>query len=295
MDDRLTTSSLAALLVIPAALGGARLVQARLEPELVGPGVISTEGQETFPAEDPVDGSLWFSRYEDDFDEQTIYLARRTGDGWAEPEVAPFSGAWGDRAPRFSPDGSHLYFTSNRPPLAGGEVGDMNIWATVRGEAGTWGPPFLVESPVSVAGAPDIHSAVTATGTVYLASRRPGSLGRSDIFRIPRHEDGYGEAEHLPPPINDELSQPDLFVSADESWMILVITDHPSGLGGDDLFFSRLENDEWSEPRNLGAPINSDAYEYGPTLSGDGQYLYFTSHRGGSANIYRVPVSSLGI
>ncbi|MCH9014226.1 MAG: PD40 domain-containing protein [Gemmatimonadetes bacterium] len=28
--------------------------------------------------------------------------------------------------------------------------------------------------------------------------------------------------------------------------------------------------------------MNSSEYEYGPTLSGDGRYLYFTSHRAGS-------------
>lgn len=85
------------------------------EPELVAPGVISTDGRhETFPALDPVDGSLWLSVYTNDFDQQTILRAERAGDGWAPPEVVTFSGRWGDRAPRFTPDGRRLYFTSHR-------------------------------------------------------------------------------------------------------------------------------------------------------------------------------------
>ncbi len=264
-----------------------------VEVELVAEGVISTDGNETFPTEDPVDGALWFSTYEGGFDDQTIVVARRDGDSWAPPEVAPFSGQWGDRAPRFSSDGSRLYFTSNRPTAAGGEEGDMNIWVVSRRQGGGWGEPELVPAPVSVAEGRDIHNVVTADGTIYVASNRPGGRGRSDIYRIPRTNGEYGEVQPLPAPINDELSQPDLYVSPDASWMILVITEHPSGLGGDDLYISRLENGVWSEPANLGAPINSPEYEYGPTVSRDGDYLYFTSHRRGSADVYRVPISAL--
>lgn len=39
--------------------------------------------------------------------------------------------------------------------------------------------------------------------------------------------------------------------------------------------------------------INSAEYEYGPTISADGEYLYLTSHRGGSADVYRVGLWSV--
>jgi hypothetical protein len=68
--------------------------------EVVGQGVISTDRNETFPAEDPTTGALWFSVYDSSFDAQTIMFAERTASGWAEPDVAPFSGHWSDRAAR---------------------------------------------------------------------------------------------------------------------------------------------------------------------------------------------------
>ena len=105
----------------------------------------------------------------------------------------------------------------------------------------------------------------------------------------------WGAAEHLPAPVSSELSQPDLLVDREERWMILVITDHPAGLGGDDLFVVTRTGGGWSEPRPLPAPINSSEYEYGPTLSPDGRILYYTSHRDGSADVYRVPVAELGL
>ena len=61
-------------------------------PERVAPGVISTDLNETFPAEDPLDGSLWFSRYENNFGEQTIWMASRSASGWEPPEIVSFSG-----------------------------------------------------------------------------------------------------------------------------------------------------------------------------------------------------------
>ena len=114
-------------------------------------------------------------------------------------------------------------------------------------------------------------------------------MGRSNIYRI----GADGAVTHLAAPINDERSQPDLWVAPDESWMILVITDHPQGLGGDDLFVSVRRNGVWSSPVNAGAPLNSAEYEYGPTVSPDGRWLYYTTHRGGSADVVRVPISTL--
>jgi Tol biopolymer transport system component len=254
--------------------------------ELVGQGVISTERNETFPAENPVDDSLWFSVYDDSFDAQTIMLARRTERGWAAPEVAPFSGEWGDRAPRFSMDGTILYFSSNRPRTPNGSPADMNIWQVHRA-GDSWGKPELMGSPLN-SDAEDFHTSTT-NQAIWLASNREGGRGRSDIYRVGEN----GGVEHLAAPINDENSQPDLWVSPDESWMILAITDRPGGYGGDDLYLSRFDGESWSVPTNLGPEINSAEYEYGPTVSADGEYLYFTSHRRGSADVYRVLLETL--
>ena len=81
-------------------------------------------------------------------------------------------------------------------------------------------------------------------------------------------------------------------MSPDGRWMILVVTEHPQGLGGDDLFLSEFKNGVWSALRHLPAPINSAEYEYGPSVSPDGKWLYFTSHRsGGNGDVYRVEMA----
>lgn len=249
--------------------------------ERVGAGIISTDRNETFPSIDPLTGSLWFSVYDDSFDAQTIMFSRPTDSGWNEPEVASFSGDWGDRAPRFSVDGSTLYLTSSRPGMRARDRTDMDLWR-VRRNGSLWSAAERLGYPVNTA-ANDMHAGV-ADGALWFASSRESSLGRSDIYRI----GDDGTETHWPAPVNSELSQPDLWISSDESWMILVISDHPDGYGGDDLYLSRFADDVWSSPDNLGPEVNSGEYEYGPAVSPDGGYLYFTSHRGGNADVYRV-------
>jgi len=267
-------------------VGATSLVAQQLEVEIVGSGVVSTEANETFPAEDPMTGALWFSVYERAFAAQTIMVAPRGPAGWSTPVPASFSGRWGDRAPRFSPDGSTIYFTSDRPRTEGAESGDMNIWQVRRAGSG-WGEPELLASPFNSESA-DIHAAATPDA-LWLASSREGGRGRSDIYRV----SWDGEVHHLSESINTELSQPDLWVNAEGTVMVLAITDHPDGYGGDDLYLSRFDGTSWSTPLNLGPAVNSAEYEYGPTASRDGQFLLFTSHKAGSADTYRVSLAAL--
>lgn len=268
----------------PAESGRAEAVAMDVA-EVVAPGVVSTDLNQTFPAIDPVTGDLWYSEYEDSFDEQTIRVARALSEGWSAPEVARFSGRWGDRAPRFSPDGAVLYFTSNRPIPGAAPDGDMNIWAVTREEQGWSDPEPVAEMNSS---APDMHVSVSERA-VWLASGREGGFGRSDLYRVGPD----GAVTHIGDELNDELSQPDLWVSSDESWMILAVTDHPDGLGGDDLFIARNVDGRWTAPVNLGPDVNTAEYEYGPWVADD--YLYFTSHRDGPSHVYRIPLARIGV
>jgi DNA-binding beta-propeller fold protein YncE len=74
-------------------------------------------------------------------------------------------------------------------------------------------------------------------------------------------------------------------VSRDERTLYIA-----SNRSGDfDIWASEREGDEWSEPQNIGAPINTSAREQGPFVSRDGRSLYFYSDRdnpGGQTDIY---------
>ncbi len=56
---------------------------------------------------------------------------------------------------------------------------------------------------------------------------------------------------------------------------MLVFTSRKSGLGGFELWYSYRNGANWSSPSNFGRPINSASNEGTPSLSPDGDYLYF--------------------
>lgn len=48
-----------------------------------------------------------------------------------------------------------------------------------------------------------------------------------------------------------------------------------NGLGKFDLWYSEYANGEWSRPANVGKPVNSASNEGNPSISADGQRIYF--------------------
>ena len=74
-----------------------------------------------------------------------------------------------------------------------------------------------------------------------------------------------------------DVGQPSL--SADEKTLYFA-SNKPGGYGGTDIYYSELVNNEWSEPINLGADVNSSASESYPFIHSSGK-LYFSSDRDG--------------
>lgn len=70
-------------------------------------------------------------------------------------------------------------------------------------------------------------------------------------------------------------------ISADGNFMVFTACDRRDSKGGCDLYYTRKKNGEWMEPINMGPVINTPAWESQPSLSADGQMLYFTSNRKG--------------
>ena len=122
-----------------------------VEPELLGPGIISGPVADAAPAFSPDGQTVYFHRSGVAM-HGTILVSRLRAGVWSRPEVAAFSGQWQDIEPAMSPDGSYLIFSSNRPVVAGGKVlngvwnsqpypgGGGNLWRVDRVGAG-WGEP----------------------------------------------------------------------------------------------------------------------------------------------------------
>ncbi len=64
------------------------------------------------------------------------------------------------------------------------------------------------------------------------------------------------------------------------------------GLGSCDLFISRRIGDRWTEPVNLGPPVNSRVWESQPSMASDGRTLYFVRGMHGAGGIRSMDIHS---
>lgn len=74
-------------------------------------------------------------------------------------------------------------------------------------------------------------------------------------------------------------------------------SDRPGGKGGKDIYVSILINGKWSDPLNLGSPINTAGDEVFPYIASDGS-LYFSSDGQvglGGQDLYRVHENASGL
>lgn len=288
----------------------------KVEPELFGEGVVSTGFDERDGALAPDGRSFYFTKsVRDNDDLMVIVFARYKDGGWQEPEVAPFSGRYRDKNPFISADGTKLYFSSDRPVTGTQPKTDFDIWVVEKKGQG-WGKPRNLGPPINTA-AEEQSPYLTAAGTLYFASDRPGGRGNSDIYLSKWAGGQFSTPENLGEAVNAEGAE--MAVCAEqEGRFIIFSSSRKGGIGNLDLYISRHENGRWTTAQNLDFGINTGAVESSPSFSPDGRYLFFSSTRGmgqsgyqaermtysvllkkirgarnDSADIYRLPVSAL--
>jgi len=81
--------------------------------------------------------------------------------------------------------------------------------------------------------------------------------------------------------INTEYNEGAQTISSDGKLLFFAACTRNDGKGSCDIYFSRKKGDEWSLPQNAGSPVNSAAWESQPSISANGEYLYFVSARKG--------------
>jgi tetratricopeptide (TPR) repeat protein len=144
------------------------------------------------------------------------------------------------------------------------------------------------------------HITVTPDGQQkFFSSDRPGGYGGRDIYRIVKQRDGSWSApENLGPKINTPYDEDAPFLAIDNKTMYFS-NNGPNSMGGFDIFMTtKDENDQWSDPVNLGAPINSTSDDIYYTTTVDGKTGYITSFRPGGIgekDIYEIHNDIYGV
>ena len=139
----------------------------------------------------------------------------------------------------------------------------------------------------------EAQPSITSNGnTLYFATAREASIKHSiDIYYSKRQSDGsWGKAIPMEGKINTQGNEKSPFIHSD-SKTLYFSSDGRLGAGGYDIFYTRQDSSGiWSEPNNIGSPINSDKDEHGLIVSTDGKTAYYSTNslKGiGGYDIYR--------
>ena len=209
-----------------------------------------------------------------------IFLTKRDEKGkWLKTEKieSDVNSEYEDGACAFTPDGKEMYFTrcaidEHYPRFA-------TIYKSTRSDA-AWGKPEEVKisrDTLSVYA----HPAVSPSGDwLYFVSNLPGGEGGLGLWRfyIGRSRAMEGILENLGPGINTPGDE--VFPTFGPQGELFFSSNGYPGMGGLDIFAAVQENDTVWNVNNIGAPVNSNADDFGMTFAPGLYRGYFSSNRG---------------
>jgi len=117
--------------------------------------------------------------------------------------------------------------------------------------------------------------------SLYFGSNRPRKknglpLSSLDIFVTRRDESGkWSSPENLGSPVNTDFNEN--YPSVSSRGNITFFSQCEDGLGGCDIYISRLVNGQYLEPENLGPAINSEKNDWDGFIAPDESYFIFSS------------------
>lgn len=133
---------------------------------------------------------------------------------------------------------------------------------------------------------------------LYFASERPGGYGGRDIWISEKVDGDWGPAKNMGPVINTPFDDDAPFIHPDGITLFLSSKGHMS-IGGYDIMFSIKKDNEWTEPKSMGLPLNTTEDDRYYVINSKGDRGYFSSNRASSSgkgknDIYTVTPGILG-
>lgn len=187
-----------------------------------------------------------------------------------------------DGCPILSRDGLQLYVASNRP----GGLGGIDIWVAERPTIDSgFGTPVNMGAPINSEYDDFCPSPVRYGKRFLFVSNRPGGCGGSDIYLTRYHQmKGWAEPVNLGCEVNSSADEAGPVLSSAEPGRptLYFSSTRTGGLGGSDLYVSKMTGDWSFDAANLVSGVNSAYDDMQPSLSHNGRELVFASNRPGS-------------
>ena len=213
----------------------------------------------------------------DNFYFEDIFISRKVGGKWtpAKNIGPPINTRYHDSNIALSADGTRLYLykDENRGDIYFSDF-DGTHWSK---------PRYLTNKINSSVYSENSVTETASSDVIFYTSDRPGGYGGIDIYMCIKDKKGnWYKSKSLGPVINTKYDEDSPFLAYDGKTLYFSSSGH-KGYGGYDIFRSVYDSlkGEWSEPENLGYPVNTPDDEIFFHASTDQKTGYFASVREG--------------
>nr|WKN37168.1 OmpA family protein [Tunicatimonas sp. TK19036] len=209
--------------------------------------------------------------YDNNFYED-IYITHKQKNNWSAPEKISenINTYYHECGAAISPDGKTLFIYVDE--------GDGDIYVSTL-EGTEWTPPIPLNQNIN---SPyrELSVSVNQDGTeLYFSSNRPGGYGGFDIYVSKKDRRGqWAEPVNMGPKINTKEDEDAPFIHPKGDMLYFSSTGH-LGMGGYDIFRSKLYEGKWSTPINMGYPINTAQDDIYFVIAENNTFGYYATAR----------------
>ncbi|HTE32159.1 MAG TPA: OmpA family protein [Chryseolinea sp.] len=206
---------------------------------------------------------------------EEIYISYNNNGGWSEPKVIPIAHDYNVGTAGISADGQKMLIFM-------GGVADPGSLFQINKAGETWSKASLITPTLNTTKYLESTASITPDGkTIYFASDRMGGQGGLDIFKTTLQANNTWSAPvNLGTAVNSKANEDAPFIHPDQKTLFFTSDGHNT-MGGRDIFVTRLNNNKWTSPENMGYPVNTTVNDNYFTLIADGTRAYFSSDRKG--------------
>jgi tetratricopeptide (TPR) repeat protein len=227
---------------------------------------------------------------------EDVFITYKDSTGhFGEPkEVGPaINSTLNDAAVALAPDGQKLFIYKDD----GNNGGDLYMSSLIGSD---WSVPERLTGDINSSYWEGSCSLSGDGKTLYFASERPGGYGGRDIYYSKLQSDGtWGTAVNMGDKINTFYDDDSPFIHPDNR-ILLYSSQGKNSMGGHDIFrtLHNLADSSWSDPENMGYPVNSPDDDKYFILTADGKTGYYSSGKvegHGLQDIYRISPGLIGL